>query len=658
MTMDITTLNRKRGNIKGQLTRISNAITAAEKQTELDIAQLQAHLDTVVNIHEKFEVLKNDYYRILTDDEFEEAEALLSEVDEDIEKLEVSLKTSINKQKTVTNQNSDSPKNESYSVCNDQFKRALVKLPKIPLPNFSGKFEEWNLFKTQFNSLIKENPELYENEKLHYLRGALKGEAKSLETSDDNFSSLFKALEQRYENKRIIVDCHIKNILNTPSINHESAKELRIMLDNIKKNLRSLKILDFARDKLSNVLLLNIVLDKLDRETRKQYELTLKDNEVPDFDTFLEFLERRCQILNSISANIPSKFNSERSKSLLVKSNKSPKLCIACKLQPHALYHCDKFKQMKLSERVSLVKKHRLCYNCLSEFHLLSQCKSNSVCYICKKKSDHHTLLHAYSAPLTNSSAHGVHGVDITGTLELQEPNQQNINSSRSIDSHPPENARISFFSNGNNKSVLINTVIIYIRNSAGESVPLRAILDSASESSFMTTRAADALGLKKEKINVPISGLNDTPLNIKKKVSAYLSNESNDSHWEIDLLIVPNITNFTPSKRINVSNLYIPRKIKLADPLFFVPQKVDILLGAELFFSILRDDKIKLGENLFLQSSCFGYLVSGSISDNNLCYTPKHCFLAKNLETLNKTLTSFIPLLSVTEITEFSSET
>ncbi|KFM68821.1 hypothetical protein X975_18425, partial [Stegodyphus mimosarum] len=161
-----------------------------------------------------------------------------------------------------------------------------------------------------------------------------------------------------------------------------------------------------------------------------------------------------------------------------------------------------------------------------------------------------------------------------------------------------------------------------------------------------MNTRAAYALGLKKEKINVRVSGLNDTLLNITKKVSAYLSNESNDSHWEIDLLIVPNKTNITSSKRINVSNFYIPRKIKLADPLFFFAQKVDILLGAELFLSIVGDDKIKLGDNLFLQSSCFGYLVSGSISDNNLYYTPKHCFLSKNLETLNKTITNFCKLL------------
>ncbi|GBN88069.1 hypothetical protein AVEN_184591-1, partial [Araneus ventricosus] len=62
----------------------------------------------------------------------------------------------------------------------------------------------------------------------------------------------------------------------------------------------------------------------------------------------------------------------------------------------------------------------------------------------------------------------------------------------------------------------------------------------------------------------------------------------------------------------------------------------------AELFFAFLEKDKIKIGNNLFLQSSCFGYLVSGNISDDNFDISTKYCFLTKNLEALNKTLSNF----------------
>ncbi|GFT46356.1 DUF1758 domain-containing protein [Nephila pilipes] len=91
-------------------------------------------------------------------------------------------------------------------------------------------------------------------------------------------------------------------------LEHESAKDLCHFLDCLNKNLRSLKVLEFETYKLSNVLFLNIILEKLDRESRKQYELTLENNEVVDFDGFLNWLERS-QILNSINSNAVVKLN-------------------------------------------------------------------------------------------------------------------------------------------------------------------------------------------------------------------------------------------------------------------------------------------------------------------------------------------------------------
>lgn len=89
------------------------------------------------------------------------------------------------------------------------------------------------------------------NGKLFCLCGALIGEPKILETPHDNYTNSFKTSGQRYENKRIIVDCHIKSIFNRQLIEHESAKNLNL-IDNAKKNLRSLKVLDFDRDNFSS----------------------------------------------------------------------------------------------------------------------------------------------------------------------------------------------------------------------------------------------------------------------------------------------------------------------------------------------------------------------------------------------------------------------
>ncbi|GFQ79359.1 uncharacterized protein TNCT_580421 [Trichonephila clavata] len=140
-------------------------------------------------------------------------------------------------------------------------------------------------------------------------------------------------------------------------------------------------------------------------------------------------------------------------------------------------------------------------------------------------KQKHHTLLHKYSTPSTNYKT----------DLEALGPD---LNSSQILSHSEPdsssENAHVSFHTNGNN-SILINTAIVYVRDSEGIRQPLRAILDCASESSFISSRSAEALGLQKEKVNIPISGLNDASIYIRKKISAQISNVRNDSQWEID---------------------------------------------------------------------------------------------------------------------------
>ncbi|GFY48628.1 uncharacterized protein TNIN_483451 [Trichonephila inaurata madagascariensis] len=85
---EITMLNRKRGNIKCQLTKMANAL---QKQTDLSIPELQAKLDIVLKLQEKFELLKNDYYKITNETEYADAEPVLNSMEDDLQNFEVSL---------------------------------------------------------------------------------------------------------------------------------------------------------------------------------------------------------------------------------------------------------------------------------------------------------------------------------------------------------------------------------------------------------------------------------------------------------------------------------------------------------------------------------------------------------------------------------------
>ncbi|GFX07334.1 hypothetical protein TNCV_503921 [Trichonephila clavipes] len=73
---DITTPKRKCSGIKSQLTKVNNALT--ERQSKMDIPELQAQLDSVLNIKQKYEALKEEYYRISKEKEFQKVEASIS----------------------------------------------------------------------------------------------------------------------------------------------------------------------------------------------------------------------------------------------------------------------------------------------------------------------------------------------------------------------------------------------------------------------------------------------------------------------------------------------------------------------------------------------------------------------------------------------------
>ncbi|GFR14933.1 hypothetical protein TNCT_630211 [Trichonephila clavata] len=115
-------LNRRRGNLRGQLTKLANALA---EETPIDPAVLQAKLYLIVKLQEKFELLKDKYYTTVLEEDFEEIEISLAEMDDEIQKIEVSLKPSINKLNPCNfNVSSDFSNN-------NRPKKASIKLSEI-----------------------------------------------------------------------------------------------------------------------------------------------------------------------------------------------------------------------------------------------------------------------------------------------------------------------------------------------------------------------------------------------------------------------------------------------------------------------------------------------------------------------------------------------
>ncbi|GBM97379.1 hypothetical protein AVEN_162004-1 [Araneus ventricosus] len=295
--MDITTLERTLNNIKKKCDDLANhAQTYEESQSAF--VEIQIKSKNCYCLQQKVEKLRKQYYELPETTDISMEDEALYELEERLETLEVIFKVVL---EDLTSKREKTIKDNSENECSKSVK---IKLPKIPLPIFDGKYEEWSSFENQFMNLIANNDDLSDSEKLYYLRASLNGEAKQVETEDDTFDSLFKALKERLENKKLIINAHVNAVINFEKIQYASAKDLRNLLDNTRKNLRALKVLEYERNELSDIVLLNILLPKLDKESRKLFESSLETSDVPKLDNFLNVLEKRSLVIESINRDL------------------------------------------------------------------------------------------------------------------------------------------------------------------------------------------------------------------------------------------------------------------------------------------------------------------------------------------------------------------
>ncbi|GFV99779.1 DUF1758 domain-containing protein [Trichonephila clavipes] len=141
------------------------------------------------------------------------------------------------------------------------------------------------------------------------------------------------------------------------------------------------------------------------------------------------------------------------------------------------------------------------------------------------------------------------------------------------------------------------------------------------------------------EKINTVVSCVNDASMVVKNCVKASVANKAKTFESELMLLVVNKITDLIPNKVIDV-DVNVSEFVPLADGKFNIPDRIDMLLGAELFYELLKPGKFYCdNSHLVLKNTVFGYVVSGSV--DKVTENRVHCGLIVD-DDLNKTLKKF----------------
>ncbi|XP_072400311.1 uncharacterized protein [Diabrotica undecimpunctata] len=690
-------LKKQRATAKSALTRAYNWCDQF-LHSQLTITELQLREESIIKHFERYNVIQDNIEQA-TDD----ADALENR---DLMEKHYFKYLTLLREKCKSLVESNLPSLTTQTPTVTQTTPTNVKLPQLSLQIFSGNYDKWISFYQLFTSLIIDNPSLTNIQRFIYLKSSLKNEAlaliDSLELTHENFTIALDLLEKRYSNNLNIINAHLKSILDYPTLTKVNAQTLRDFVTTIRKHIQSLKNLNIPVDTW-DIILVYILSRKIDYNSKKQYGEKRIKSDLPTLDEFLDILEDRCNLLGDLSDSRDYKTEKpspkfSRTTSLhtnVTYNNSSTSKCIYCNDFSHKIYRCPRFSSLPHSDKLNFTHSQHMCTNCLGTGHSYNECISKT-CSICSKK--HHTLLHVRKTHNTNFS-HPSHNPGTSqgqrttypqgnqhnwrsnsnqthsdansrkhNYHQTQEKSNPNLNSyknhtefddkpsSSGNNIHPESVTAVSLDTTGDLTfsakpcNVLLATIKISIQSKSGHMITAKALLDNASQSSFISRNLFEKISCKTLQQPLQISGIAQSSImsNIMANLTIFSTNNKSNK-LNMSCYVLDRITTPLPQTHIPLELLEIPHNISLADSEFFSTSSIDILIGADKYYELITDGIVRLGKNLpVLQNTFFGWIVAGSVPHNHLqnkrvsLFTQTSNVISENTSSLNSLLPKF----------------
>ncbi|XP_057334992.1 uncharacterized protein LOC130673797 [Microplitis mediator] len=147
-----------------------------------------------------------------------------------------------------------------------------LNVPTIPVPKFSGKYQEWKHFHDMFVSIIGENASLTSVEKMYDFKSALEGDAARLianiRVTGDSFASAWDAVVQQYDIKRLLISAQLDKLFSIRPDDSDSAKPLKAIINTANEAVQAFKALGSPTEHWDQILV-HLIVQKLDISLRR-----------------------------------------------------------------------------------------------------------------------------------------------------------------------------------------------------------------------------------------------------------------------------------------------------------------------------------------------------------------------------------------------------
>ena len=150
--------------------------------------------------------------------------------------------------------------------------------------------------------------------------------------------------------------------------------------------------------------------------------------------------------------------------------------------------------------------------------------------------------------------------------------------------------------------SVLLSAAMVGIDDKAGKTLKFRALLDSGSQTSFITADAASKLNIACSTVDVKISGIGGRQQAAKESVNLVIGPQK----LPVTALVLNSIAGNIPSQSINLKQMKSMKSVALADENFHQPGPVQLLVGADVYEDLFLDERRK-AHGLHYRKSIFG---------------------------------------------------
>ncbi|XP_039430820.1 uncharacterized protein LOC120413911 [Culex pipiens pallens] len=519
----------------------------------------------------------------------------------------------------------------------------------VPLPKFDGTYENWFSFKCMFKSVMDRYQGEAPSMKLYHLRNSLVGKAEGVIDQDiinnNDYDAAWALLVETYEDKRVIINKHIDALFSLPKVTRDNFLEFRKLIEICAKNTEALKNLQLPVSGLGEQMLLNLIAARMDKDTRKSWESLRRAGELPSYAATMAFLKEKCRVLELVEQcsepveKVKPQRSVKQTKTLVIASDEK---CTMCD-QQHDLQKCEQFKAKSVNEKYNHLRKCGSCFNCLKKGHRTAACTSTRTCQQCSKR--HHTMLHTDKKPevAPNTAAADAPKANADSRPQVVPPVVAGTSQTQSL--------TLCATTEAPTKQTLLSTAVVLVYG--GNSVPYlcRALIDSCSQNHFITERCANLLAIKKERTDYQVSGLNGGTTRINHMVRTTMKSRVGNFTAELELLVAPKITGDVPTKTIDVAGWDLPRDVELADPSFNKRGRVDLLLGAGVFWDLMKSGRVKLAANLpSLSETELGWVVGGVMSECTPVIARTFCTVNED-EELNKLLNRFWEIEGVEDL-------